>query len=200
MKRWPVVTGLLLIGLHFEIGEALFFGGTYGTSRFGSAPWDIDNREYRFWLSHGVLVVLGALALGYGLAPRAAPWVASLRAACLRLSPRAWRCVAAGFFVVLCAAAGLGRSVWLLDLPITDDENGALFGGRMIAEGDLRVPALRPDGAFTDLYLYRRAGFVSSMEFPGILLVTALAEKIRLGSTLFALLAASGGLPRCSPA
>jgi Dolichyl-phosphate-mannose-protein mannosyltransferase len=154
----------------------------------------ISPGEHFLWLAHALMALPGVLLLAWGWSPRLAPAVGRLRDRVARWGPVQWRAAAAGYFLLLLLLAVVGRSVVLLDLPITDDENSVAFGGKMLARGHLSVPVLQPDGAFPERFLYRREGRISSMDFPGAIAAAAASEATGLGSWLYALLAAATGL------
>ena len=80
------------------------------------------------------------------------------------------------------AIARIGRTLFLLDLPITDDEYVVEFGGRVPASGHLmvRLPLLREP--IPDLFLLFRNGAVGSFDWPGGVAIAALAEVTHLHS------------------
>ena len=88
------------------------------------------------------------------------------------------------------AAARLGRAVFLLDLPITDDEYAVDFGGRILASGQLMAHLAVPRESVPGLFLYFRNGAVGSFDWIGGQAVAAMAEMSRLGPFLWALVAA----------
>ncbi len=146
--------------------------------------------EVYFWLGHALLLFPGACLLGYALSP----WLGPLLA-------RSWRGIeqmdrrqrAAGLLLLTVATvlvARAGHALFLLDYPVTDDENAARFGGQVLAMGRLMVPAPQPFNAFPRLYLYLRDGMVTSFDWPGPQLAWAVAELSGLGPWVFALAAA----------
>ncbi len=181
--------GLLLLVGFTAIGSTLGFG-----AEAGSSILRISEPELRLWVFHLVMVVPGALLLVWGMGPgpverasRFGAWLDGLGEARI-----AW--LTALWFVLLAVIAVLGRSLVLDGQPVTDDENMVHFGARMVANGDLRVPILQPDGAFWVTFTYERDGFVSSLDYPGLQLFGALAIVTGLGSILYALAAASTGV------
>ena len=98
----------------------------------------------------------------------------------LSLPSRQWHLVGLCYFGALAGLAVAGRSVFLLNLPITDDENTVLFGAQMWLNGELSVPILEPDGAFTQAFTYRHAGRTSAMAFPGDILFRAVMYRPRV--------------------
>ena len=132
--------------------------------------------------------------MALGFVEHAAPALKRLHGRLAGIAPRRWRLAGLGYVVLLVVLAVAGRGYFLLDLPITDDENLVVFGARMLLEGDLSVPILEPDGAFTQNVTYRHAGRVSSFDYPGTLLFHALAMGSGLGSLLYALAAGLTGL------
>lgn len=189
IRLGPCLGGLALLAAFAGITTVVDVGSVAGRGLQYVAPG-----ESLFWLAHALLATPGILLLAWGWSPRLEPAVDRLKQRLALSSSTRWRAGAAAYFAVLFLLAAAGRSVVLLDLPITDDENSVAFGGKMMARGQLSVPVIEPDGAFQQLFLYRREGRVSSMDFPGAIAVAALGEATRLGSWLYALWAAGTGL------
>lgn len=185
----PALAGVALLVVYARFGETVGFQAVYGRGFLHVGPGEIH-----FWLAHLCLATPGVLLLAWAFAPRFEPALLRVVARVDRTSPRAWVWAALGYFTFLFVLSLAGHRLVLLDMPFTDDENTAAFGARMIAEGALRVPALEPPGAFTDLFTYQRDGFVSAMDFPGPLLFGALAIVTGLGPALHALASAATGL------
>lgn len=181
--------GLFLLFVFVRLDRVFHYG-----ARFGPFLASVSEQEFAFWTTHLLLALPGCALLAYGVSPRMATvtrgWVAAFRA----LDARGWKVAAGAYGVLLFAFAHVGRQVVLLDLPVTDDENMVLFGARMIARGDLRVPALTPPGAFTDLFLFVRDGHVSAIDFPGGLFFRAASVVTGTGGLLYALAAAVAGV------
>lgn len=195
----PLLAGVALLVTYVRIGAVLGFQATYGPPlppfKMETSPFvQVSDAEHRAWLAHLVLALPGALLVAWGLAPRLGPALRRLVARVDAASPRSWRWAGLALFAGLCLWSVVGRHLVLLGLPITDDENAVTFGARMIAAGHLRVPALLPAGAFTDLFLYQRDGLVSSMDFPGVLMFGAAAIATHLGGLLYAAASATSGL------
>ncbi len=184
----PIALGMVLFFCFYQMGEFRSFHSTAGIALDFVSPW-----EFRFWLAHAALVVPGALLVAWGLTPMLADRLARLWRAGVSATPRSWAIVYCGYFALLLLFAVLGREMFLLGLPITDDEQGVHFGAQIIASGRLSVPVLEPADAYRLIYTTSHEGMVFSMEFPGTLLIGALAILTGLGSLLYALLAAGTG-------
>ena len=146
--------------------------------------------EVYFWLGHALLLFPGACLLGDALSPRLGPLLARIWQGIERLDRRQQ---ISGLLLLTVAAvlvARAGHAFFLLDYPVTDDENAARFGGQVLAMGRLMVPAPEPFSAFPRLYLYLRDGMVTSLDWPGPQLAWAVAELSGLGPWVFALAAA----------
>jgi hypothetical protein len=175
--------GLLLVAAFWAFGAVQGFGAEMGRSFVL-----VGRGELLFWATFFFLLLPG-LWLVFAALP-----VHKLERPAPASPGPAPRLFGRGLLFVLLATLGLvaGRSLLLDDLPITGDENMVLFGSRMVAEGDLSVPAW-PDGyGFTTRYFYRQDGRFSSMDFPGAIFFRALLLKVGAGFWPFALLAAFG--------
>ena len=146
--------------------------------------------EVYFWLGHALLLFPGACLLGYALNPLLGPLLAL---AWRRIEQLDRRHQVVGLLLLTLATvllARAGHAFFLLDYPVTDDENAARFGGQVLAMGRLMVPAPEPLDAFPRLYLYIRNGMLTSFDWPGPQLAWAVAELSGLGPWVFALAAA----------
>jgi len=200
LRAVPLLSGVALVAIYIRIGDVIGYQAGYGPPLWpfkwdGPTPFThVLPSEFRMWLAQLVLVVPAAFLIAWGLAPRLGPALVRLLDRIDHASPRAWKLAGLALFVALTVYAVIGRHFILLDESITDDENAVRFGARMIAEGHLSVPILQPAGAYTDLFTYQRDGMVSAMDFPGVLMFDAVAVKTGLGSLLYALASAAGGV------
>ena len=85
--------------------------------------------------------------------------------------------------------ARVGRSLFLLDLPISDDELAVDFGGRILASGHVMARLELPPETLPSLFLLSRNGGVGSFDWPGGQIVAAAAAITRLGPLLWAAVA-----------
>ena len=143
----------------------------------------ISPDELRFWLAHWMLATPGIMLIAVDQGSHTFRYVWRRL---LSLPSRQWHLVGLCYFGALAGLAVAGRSVFLLNLPITDDENTVLFGAQMWLNGELSVPILEPDGAFTQAFTYRHAGRTSAMAFPGDILFRAVSLATGLGTALYA--------------
>lgn len=145
--------------------------------------------EFNFWLGHAFLLFPACLLIGYGFGPALGGLVRRTAALARAWTPRERTLAIAALTCVAVAAARIGRALFLLDLPITDDEYAVEFGGRILASGHLmvRLPLLRE--ALPDLFLLFRDGAVGSFDWPGGLVISAIAELTRLGPLVWTLIA-----------
>jgi hypothetical protein len=185
----PLLWGTFLLLVYIQLGKIQSYQSAAGVSAH-----DISEDELRFWLAHWFLAWPALTLMALGFVEYAAPGLKRLHGWLQGLTPRRWRLAGLGYALLLVLLAVVGRSYFLLDLPITDDENLVVFGARMLLEGDLSVPILQPDGAFTQNVTYRHEGMVSSFDYPGTLLFHALSMGSGLGSLLYALAAGLTGL------
>ncbi|NTX33726.1 MULTISPECIES: glycosyltransferase family 39 protein [unclassified Myxococcus] len=142
------------------------------------------------WLGHALLLVPGGVLLGLSLvhglsAPAVRMW-RRLEA----LSAQERRAGAVLVAVVAFLLARVGRFVFLLDRPITDDEQAARFGGQVLASGRFLVKLTDPLESFPTIFLYVRDGMGSSFEWLGLQVAWALGELTGTGSLVFSLAAA----------
>jgi len=180
------VAGLVLIAAFYSLDE------TSNTIRVGfPTPWDRSTRgELYFWLGALFFLFPGAALVGVGLAR---PIHRGLEALAIRFraaTPHEAIAVALTLGLVGFFGSYIGNQGFLLDLPLTDDEGAARFGGRVLATLRLMAPVPKMRFAFEDLFFFERAGRWTSMDFPGALLPWAFAELTGAGSTVFRLLAA----------
>lgn len=199
LRLAPLLAGVVLLVVYIRIGAELGYHAVYGpayaydlTARHGFVH--VGGTEYLFWLAHLVLLVPAAFLVAWGLAPHLLPALQRSVARVDAATPRQWRWAALAMFVALAALYALGHHLVLCDRPITDDENAVTFGGRMLAEGHLRVPEILPTGAFTELFIYKRDGLVSSMDFPGVVMFAAASVATGLGGVLYAIASAASGV------
>ncbi len=196
----PLLAGVGLLVVFARVGSVLGYQAGYGPPLPPyhkdvpiSFVW-VTGGEFRLWLAHLVLVVPAALLIGWGLAPRLAPAMRGLARRVDAATRRDWIVGALVVGACLIAYSVLGRGIVLLDRPITDDENAATFGAKVLASGQLTVPLLEPRGAFNDMFTFVRDGRTSSFDFPGVLGFGAAAIASGLGKVLYALACAISAL------
>jgi hypothetical protein len=183
------MAGLALLALYAAMAGQMHFGMTAAHHLAYVAP-----HEAMFWLAHALLAVPGVLLLAYGALPRMTSPVAALYRQTAALVHEHPRLAAFAYFLLLLTIALVGRRIVLMGLPITDDENSVLFGARVVVSGHLLVPTPQPVEAFDFLFMLRRDGGITSMDFPGPIFFAAAGILIGLGSGLYAAVAAAGGV------
>jgi hypothetical protein len=184
-----LATGALLLLAYLQLAVQQPFQALAGrTFTF------ISGDEMRFWVAHWTLAAPGIILIALGIESRLAPELEKAWRRLVELQPADWRKLGMLYGLLLCLVAVAGRTLFLRDLPLTDDENLILFGARMILEGDLSVPILQPDGPFTQVFTYRLDGMVSAFDYPGAILFRALGLALGLDSLLYAVAAAVTGL------
>jgi len=147
--------------------------------------------ESFFWLGFVLLLVPGAILLGYGLSPASAP---RLEKAWFRLRSlnRKQKIVSLVLLFVLAAlSARTSHRLILRDYPFTDDEYATRFGGQILASGRVTVPQPEPYQAYSTLFLFHRNGMVTSVDWPGPVAAWAVSEATGTGPLIFALSAAA---------
>jgi hypothetical protein len=174
--------GLLCYASFWGLGET-----TPGLSVRFVAPFTNSNAgELQFWLGSALLLLPGGALLGYALYPFIWESAQRARRALAEMNSRQLLLTLIALFVVAAAGARLGRAIFLLDYPITDDEYAARFGGQVLAMGKASVPAFEPLAALPTRFLFLRDGKLSAFDWPGIQLAWAFSEWTRSGPWIFA--------------
>jgi hypothetical protein len=150
--------------------------------------------ESYFWLASALLLFPAACLLGFGLAPWLGPKIGSAWTRVNNLGRRQNVTALAALLVLATGSAGLSHALVLRGTPITDDENGARYGGQVMARGKIKVPAPEPESLFPGLFLYSRGGFTTSVDWPGSQAAWAVAEATHTGPWVFALFAGAAAL------
>jgi hypothetical protein len=147
--------------------------------------------ELFFWLGFVLLLVPGALLLGYGLSPASAPRIekAWFRLQSLNRKKRIASLIL--LFVLAALSARLSHRLILRDYPLTDDEYATRFGGQVLASGRVTAPEPEPFQAYSTLFLFHRNKTVTSVDWPGPVAAWAASEGTRTGPLIFALSAAA---------
>src|ERR1700687_6029343 len=138
--------------------------------------------ELYFWLSTALVLLPAGGLIGYGLSPLI--WRAAQRAwrGLGQMDSRQLRLGLVVLFILAVALARVGRSLVLLDFPITDDEYAARFGGQVLAMGKMAVPVFEPLAALPTRFLFLHDGKLSGFDWPGIQVAWAVAEWTRSGT------------------
>jgi hypothetical protein len=189
IRSGPSLAGIGLLSLYAAMTGPLGFGITAARELAYVAP-----HEAIFWLAHALFAIPGVLLLAYGVTPRVAMPVAAAYRRTTALVQEHPRLAASAYFLVLLAVALVGRRVILMGLPITDEENSVYFGAQVVASGRLFAPTPQPPEAFDFWFMLRRDGYLTSMDFPGPILFGAAGILTGLGSGLYALVSAAGGV------
>jgi len=195
-SRWnatrlsALVAGLALYACFWGLGET-----APGLSIRFVAPFTNSNAgELQFWLGMSLMLVPSGALLGYALHAPIWEIFQRLRRAISAIDSRRQLLALAALFLVAVAAARIGRSIFLLDYPITDDEYAARFGGQILAMGKATVPAFEPPSALPNRFLFLHDGKLSAFDWPGVQLAWALSELTRSGPWVFALSAGLAAL------
>ncbi|MFY1830058.1 glycosyltransferase family 39 protein [Myxococcus fulvus] len=178
--------GCFLVAAFFGLGRtapglALSFRMPFSASSSG---------ELYQWLGHALLLVPGGVLLGLALAPWVSPSAVRLWRRLESLDARERLTGGVLVAVVAFLSARIGRFVFLLDRPMTDDEQAARFGGQVLASGRFLVELTEPLESFPTLFLYVKDGMGSSFEWLGLQVAWALGELTGTGSLIFSLAAA----------
>lgn len=154
-------------------------------------PWDhASTGELLGWLGHVMLVVPGGLLMGWAAAPWLGPHIARMVEALNGGSRRQHRIALLGLVVLAFVLASSGRSIFLHDWPVTDDENATRFGGRLLASGEVMTPAPEVMAWFPRLFLFMRGGMITSFDWLGGQVAWAIGEATGMGAIVFTVAAA----------
>lgn len=180
------ITGYMLLLVFFGLGATsaglrITFRGNPTTSSPG---------ELNFWLGHALLVFPASLLIGYGFGPQLGGLIRRVAGRVRTMNSRHRALGVLVLTVLAVAIARTGRSLFLLDFPITDDEYAVEFGGRILASGHAMTHLAIPREALPDLFLYFRDGAVGSFDWVGGQAVSALGQLSGLGSLVWTMLAA----------
>lgn len=179
------LTGYFLLLAFFGLGASSNgFRITFRGSLSASSPGELN-----FWLGSVLLLCPATLLIGYGYASRLDPFLLRIATWITRLDAQQRRRALLLLALLSLAAARIGRAVFLLDLPLTDDELAVEFGGRIIASGHMMAHLGVPHESIPGLFLYFRNGAVGSFDWVGGQVVAAVAEITRLGPLVWAALA-----------
>ncbi|MBN1938575.1 MAG: hypothetical protein JW843_03250 [Candidatus Aminicenantes bacterium] len=146
--------------------------------------------ELFFWLGFCLLLVPGALLVGYGLSPASAPKIQKswYRFQALDRRQKAFALIL--IFVLAAFSARVSHRLVLNDFPISDDEYATRFGGQVLASGRVTAPEPEPFHAYSTLFLFHRNQTVTSVDWPGPLAAWAISESTGTGPLIFSLSAA----------
>jgi hypothetical protein len=145
--------------------------------------------ELNFWLGQVLLLCPGMLLVGYGVGPALVLLLRRMGGRIASMSSSERRTALIALTILALAAARIGRALFLLDMPITDDELAVEFGGRVLASGHVLANLPLPPETIPSLFLLFRNGAVGSFDWPGGQAIAAVAAITRLGPLLWALLA-----------
>jgi hypothetical protein len=182
--------GSALLGALLIACFALSAYGPVGMQIQYRPPWQsFGAGELMFWFNNLLLLLPGCLMIGWGLS---APLAPSIQRALPALSRWQHPSIYLFVFIVLFILFFTLRRVVLFDLPITDDEHAARFGGQVLASGRWRMPVspLWPSLPHEFIYVHKGTSY-QSFDWPGILFAWAIATKTGLQSALFTLAAAT---------
>ncbi len=174
-----------LLGLSF-VGSASAHGGFF--IAFLPPLTAVSPGEGNLWRSAVVLLAPALACLAASFAPTLLTAWEALRAEARSVgASRRALLVALGLLAV--SVAGLSHVFALQNLPLTDDEIVARFGGQLLASGRLAMDDPFPAGVIPDRFLFHGPRGLSSTEWPGGQWAWAVAQLTGLGSWLFALVA-----------
>ncbi|MCX6565178.1 MAG: hypothetical protein NTW38_01925 [Candidatus Aminicenantes bacterium] len=147
--------------------------------------------EVFFWLGFVLLLVPGALLLGYGLSPLSAPQIKKTWFRLQSLNRKQRIASLLLLFVLAALSARMSHRLILRDYPLTDDEYATRFGGQVLASGRVTAPEPEPYQAYSTLFLFHRNQTVTSVDWPGPVAAWAASEWTGTGPLIFALSAAA---------
>lgn len=192
MRVAAFITGVLMAAAYARLHQGIGFRMEMGKSFLLVNP-----REALFWISHYLLLVPGLLLVGWSTAPtwgRLWSRLGNRLAGSSRETQSGRRKLKIVLLILaLVFVSWIGRALFLLDLPITNDEYTILFGAQILLEGEVMAPDIDPDYAFSMPWIFRHDGKIGSMDFPGTILLTAFSILTGLGPWLFFFLAAASG-------
>ena len=186
-KHWRVLAcgTLLLLGFATLNSSATGFQATYGPS-FAT----LSSGELHLWLAWTLFVLPGSFMIAWAITPKVAPLLSKLDALDNLDASEEKKLLFAATLLISSFYRVL-RALFLLDLPITDDEYTLSFGGKILAQGHLTTPLEIPPDIFPTLFLFATPeGNVTSFDFVGPQLVWALSHLTGTGPWPFALLGA----------
>jgi hypothetical protein len=185
-----------LFFVYVRMHRELEFGAHFGGQGKGD-PADfvyIAPFEHMFWLCHLALVLPATWFLARGLGVQIGAALSSIARRFDSATRADWIVAGVTFGGLLALMAFVGRDVFLSNLAITDDENAVQFGARVLAHGELCTKGFGPPESFTEIFLYKRDGCVTSMEYPGAVAFGALAILTHLDSAFYAIFAGLTGV------
>lgn len=150
--------------------------------------------ELLFWLGFILLLIPGALLLGYGLSPWSAPQIEKIWIRLRSLNRKQLYVSLSLLFILAVSSARISHLLILRDYPITDDEYATRFGGQVLALGQISVPQPEPIDAFSTLFLFQKEKAITSVDWPGVVAAWAVSEWTGTGPLVFALAAATAAL------
>lgn len=144
--------------------------------------------EFNLWMVYFTLWLPGAWLIGLGvssaLQEKLSKW------SVLNYEFRKELQISVLATLVLSAIYRIGRAIFLLDQPVTDEEFTNQFGGRILASGQWFADLNIPYNQMPTLFLLEREQGWTSFDFPGIQLAWAFSELTQTGPWIFALLSA----------
>ena len=186
-KHWTVLAFGVLMLLGFgslnasDTGFQAIYGPLFGT---------LSSGELHLWLAWTLLAMPGSFMVAWAIAPKLAPRFAKFDGL-EELSPSDEKKFLFAATLLIASFYRVMRALFLLDLPITDDEYSLSFGGQVLASGQLTTPLEIPPDMFPTLFLFATPeGNVTSFDFIGPQLIWAFSHVTGTGSWPFALLGA----------
>ena len=196
-----VATGSVFLVAVAAIGDYYGYLVRFGGAR-GPATFDltfVSPGEYRLWLVSTLLLIPGSLLVCNGFAGPLSKWLGEAARRLSGLEGRSRWLAGGSLFVGLVVLYRLGRRILLRDHMVTDDETAIRFGGQILAMGQLSVQRLWPPNTFSEIYTAALGDRIFATDWPGALIIAALAE-IGPGALVYAFLAAAGCLAVCAAA
>jgi hypothetical protein len=154
-------------------------------------PWNRSSKgELNFWLGTILFLFPSSLLMGFGLSPFLYKISENFWKTINSISKRKFLLTIGLIFITTIILAYIAHKLILLGYPITDDEHAIQFGGRAIADGNLKVPLKVPQSTIPHLFLFIKDGYITSMDWIGGQLAWAIAEITHLGSLFFTIVGA----------
>lgn len=181
-----VFSGLILVLAFFSLdtstnGLQIKFSGILNASSRG---------ELNFWLGQVLLLSPGMLLIGWGSGVLYLPALRRMAARLQTLSKAEQYMGLATLTLLAFVVARITRGFFLLDMPMSDDELAVEFGGRILASGQIFAHLPLPPRTVPTLFLLTGERGYTSFDWPGGLVISAVATLTSMGAMLWAVVAA----------
>ncbi len=181
-----LISGLLLFAAFLALGRS-----TIGYEIVFLPPWNNSSPgELHFWLSSVIFLTPAGILLGYAAAPQLKPCTTSLWNKIQNLDSKEKTAAMFLLFALFLLVVSVGRTLILRNLPVTDDEYAARFGGQVLAHGKLLLEKPIGFDAYPDKFFFVTGTQYTAFDWLGIQLHWAIAEITSMGDWAFMILSA----------